>query len=120
MGIFSGDIMKRIRIEAICFLALGLLIAADTHIFAQQKPDLSGSWQLQLTPTGGAAGAGGGRGAGRGTGRSATQRPGMGPILRLEKSGDSFVGDINFMGQRVPIKDVQFKDGEISFRSVTK
>jgi hypothetical protein len=109
--------MKQYRTQWLSLLAVVLFIGGlPSGLPAQDKIDPVGMWELQLTPRGGAAPAG----RPRATGRTAVGRPGMVPVLRLEKTGDNLVGAINFMGQNVPIKDVQFKDGEISFNSVTK
>jgi hypothetical protein len=83
------------------FLKAGLTIYAVSLIFsvaaqAEETKDPAGTWEIRFNRPG---------------------RPPSVSVLKLDKAGDKYVGAVTTeQGQTVPIKDAQWKDGELSFR----
>jgi hypothetical protein len=89
--------MTRIGQAKRVIFVVGLFVAGFPAVLqAQETKDLTGTWELRFN------------------------RPGRPPsisILKLEKASDKYLGAVTSeQGQTVPIKDVQWKDGELSFR----
>src|SRR5262249_35347040 len=85
------------------FLTIGFAIVTEsllsagfsTGLFAEEKLNPAGIWQIRLMIPG---------------------RPATESTLRLEVSGGKIVGVLSdFRGRSTPIKDAQLKDGELSF-----
>ncbi len=79
--------------------AAGLLIALAAPAGAgKDKLDPTGAWQVRVSRPG---------------------RPASESTLKLEKAGSKFVGVMmDAQGRTTPVKEVQFKDGDLSFRIV--
>jgi hypothetical protein len=81
---------------------LAALVAAalGSGLRSEEKLDPAGLWQLRVTRPG---------------------RPAMETVLRLEKAEDKLVGVMtDNQGRTTPIKDAQFKDGQLTFRTILK
>jgi hypothetical protein len=78
-------------------LLASLSALADTPPAAPPPADVTGSWIMKIrSPRG-------------------TQEP----VLKLEKAGDKYVGAMTSpQGQATPIKDIEYKDGQLSFQVV--
>jgi hypothetical protein len=78
-------------------IALGLFFAGiHAAAYAQQAKDPAGWWEIRFNRPG---------------------RPPSVSILKLEKAGEKYVGAVTSeQGQTVPIKEAQWKDGELSFQ----
>src|SRR5262245_18615835 len=73
-----------------------LLAGFPPALWAQPPKDPAGSWEIRFNRPG---------------------RPPSVSVLKLEKVGDKYVGALTTeQGQTVPIKDAQWKDGELSFQ----
>ena len=78
--------------------AAGLLIGVAPSGAAEDKADPTGTWQVRLSRPG---------------------RPAAESTLKLEKAGGKLVGVMmDAQGRTTPVKDAQWKDGELSFRIV--
>jgi hypothetical protein len=85
------------HLSAVAALSIVIALSAS-QLRAQEKIDPTGTWGLRITMAG---------------------RPPNESTLRIEKAGDTLVGVLSdFRGRSTPIKDVQLKDGELSFRVV--
>jgi hypothetical protein len=95
---------------AAALLIASLAVAADEQPAAKEKPadakpaapkeaapaDISGAWDIHISFPG---------------------RPPQDSVLKLEKAGDKYVGVMSSnQGRPNPVKDVQYKDGELSFK----
>jgi hypothetical protein len=86
------SLQARLTIAVVSLLLAGFPPA----LWAQPPKDPAGSWEIRFNRPG---------------------RPPSVSVLKLEKVGDKFVGALTTeQGQTVPIKDAQWKDGELSFR----
>src|SRR5262249_41664368 len=90
-------IMTRTLKVTLAALAAGLLILGSfSSARADDKIDPTGSWNLKVITLG---------------------RPPQESVLKVEKAGDKFVGMMmDARGRSTPLKDVQLKDDELSFR----
>jgi hypothetical protein len=88
--------MTHIGLAKQMIVAFSLIIAGFPVVLqAQEAKDPAGTWEIRFSRPG---------------------RPPSVSILKLEKAGDKYVGAVTSeQGQTVPIKDVQWKDGELSF-----
>jgi hypothetical protein len=96
IGLFEEDTMRSfLRIGLVIFTASLSSAGFSTGLFAEEKLNPAGIWQIRLMIPG---------------------RPASESTLRLERSGEKIVGVLSdFRGRSTPIKDAQLKDGELSF-----
>jgi hypothetical protein len=89
--------MPRIRQAKWVIFAVSLHVAASPAVLQAQETKVpAGTWEIRFARPG---------------------RPPSVSILKLEKAGDKYLGAVTTeQGQTVPIKDVQWKDGELAFR----
>jgi hypothetical protein len=87
--------MKRYLTLGLAAVTAGLLTAAASAADEKTPIDPAGIWTLNVTFPG---------------------RPAQVSTLKLEKAGDRYVGVLSSArGGSTPVKDVQYKDGELSF-----